>query len=207
MPTSPSASVAFSTLPPEAQREHRSRLGIRVMAILNSFWVSDRTPDAVQAIEIEGWLDVLEGLTEDEVRTAWSNYQKNGPRNDRHVLKRPDPGALHDMAMRHREFLARQVKRAAPPPPPPPPEPSPGDKARVDAVTKRFANAASMQAMSKAPLATSFAEAEVMAEAPPPRHWTDTATPEQLAQLEAARAANPAIQAARAAMRGTAKTP
>lgn len=70
-----------------------------------------------------------------------------------------------------------------------------------------FINPKRMEAVSKAPLATTFAEAERKAEAPPPPHWTDRATTEQLAQLEAARAANPAIQAARAAQRGTDKTP
>lgn len=176
------------------------------MAILNSFWVSDRTPDAVQAIEIEGWLDVLEGLTEDEVRTAWSNYQKSGPRTDRNVLKRPDPGALYDMAMRHREFLARQAPRQAPPPEPER-EISAEEKARVDAVVKGFANERTLQNLRKAPLATSTYEAEVKAEAPPRPHWTETATAADLAQLEAARAANPSIQAARAAQRDTEKTP
>lgn len=176
------------------------------MAILNAFWVDDRTPDALRAIEIEGWLDVLEGFSEEEIRTAWANYQKNGPRTDRHVLKRPDPGALHDMAMRHREFLARQAPRKAPPPEPER-EISLEEKARVAAVVKGFADERTLQNLRKAPLSTSTYEAEIKAEAPPRPHWTDTASDADLAQLEAARAANPAIAAARAAQRGQDKTP
>ena len=50
------------------------------MAILNGWWVDDRTPDAVRTLEIEGWLDVLQDLSEAEVRDAWGSYQRNGAR-------------------------------------------------------------------------------------------------------------------------------
>jgi len=103
----PNASVAFSTLPPEAQREHRSRIGARVMAILNQFWTDQNTPDAVRVLEIEGWLDVLAPLAEDEVRNAWREYQITGPR-PASGLRRPDAGALYLIAMNAR-MAARPV--------------------------------------------------------------------------------------------------
>lgn len=72
------------------------------MAILSEFWQDDATPDAVRAIQIEGWLDVVQELAESELRQAWANYQRTGHRSDRGRLNKPDAGALRDMAMRAR---------------------------------------------------------------------------------------------------------
>ena len=77
-----------SSLP---QREaQRTRTGVRIMAILGQFWRDDATPDAVQAIELEGWMDVLEPLTEREIRDAWAVYQRTGPRSRNGALRKPD---------------------------------------------------------------------------------------------------------------------
>lgn len=115
-PTEPSVTVAFSSLRPEAQLDHRARLALRVMAILGEFWTDDSTPDAVRAIQIEGWLDVVQELSEAELRQAWANYQRTGPRTERHKLQKPDAGALRDMAMRARAATVHAKTK-------PPPEP------------------------------------------------------------------------------------
>lgn len=81
------------------------------MAILGQFWRDDATPDAVQALEIEGWMDVLEPLTEREVRDAWIAYQRNGPRTRNGALRKPDAGALYLIAMKDRGEA--QAARAA----------------------------------------------------------------------------------------------
>lgn len=56
-----------------------------------------------------------------------------------------------------------------------------------------------MQDIAKAPMASTFAEAESIAEAPPPAHWSDTAAEDsaEMAALKAAREANPIIREAR----------
>lgn len=90
------------------------------MAILGQFWVDDETPDAVRAIQLEGWLDVIDCLSEAEVRDAWANYQRTGPRGGNGALRRPDAGAIYSRAMASRGRAAqalRLVVEAEPPPP------------------------------------------------------------------------------------------
>lgn len=114
--TTTNASAAFSWQPSKAQR---AEVAIRARAILAQFWRADDTPDAVQAIELEGWCDVLDGCTPDEVRRAWENYQKTGPRSQRGTLIRPDAGAIHRIVL------------AARPRPKKAPEPDDSRKGRV----------------------------------------------------------------------------
>lgn len=82
-------------LSPQQQQEHRAKIGVRVEAILGQFWRADDTPDAVRAVEIEGWMDVLENSSHTEIRTAWAKYQKTGPRTASGKLYKPDAGALY----------------------------------------------------------------------------------------------------------------
>lgn len=63
-------------------------------AILEQFWIEDATEDAVQAVQLEGWLDVLEPFSDEEVRRAWAEYQRSGPRARNGALRKPDAGAL-----------------------------------------------------------------------------------------------------------------
>lgn len=93
-----------SSLP--QREERRIKTALRVSAILGQFWQRDGTDDAVQAIEIEGWLDVLEPLTDREVRDAWASYQRSGPRTARGVLIKPDAGALYRIATAVRQDAA-----------------------------------------------------------------------------------------------------
>ncbi len=50
-------------------------------------------------MEIEGWQDVLEVLSEVEFRKAWAEYQRSGPRTKTGKLYKPDAGALYGIAM------------------------------------------------------------------------------------------------------------
>lgn len=81
---------------------HRVKIGARVQSILGQFWQDNETPDAVRALEIESWCDVLENCSHTEIRKAWAEYQKTGPRSKARRLARPDAGALYDLILRAR---------------------------------------------------------------------------------------------------------
>jgi hypothetical protein len=98
----PIKQTGFNALSPQQQVEHRAKIGVRVQAILNQFWRDESTPDAVQALEIEGWIDVLERCSHSEIRMAWAEYQRTGPRTERGTLCKPDAGALHRIIRRSR---------------------------------------------------------------------------------------------------------
>ena len=85
----------YNALSPQQQQAHRSKIGVRAEAILRQFWRDDETPDAIQAIEIEGWCDVLENCSHSEIRAAWAGYQKTGARTKNGKLYKPDAGALY----------------------------------------------------------------------------------------------------------------
>ena len=153
--------VAFSALPPQAQQGHRERLAVRVMAILNAFWTDERTPDVVRTVEIEGWLDVLQVLSEAELRQAWANYQATGIRTERGALRRPDPGILCDMAMRARAAAGAAPPRQIAPPEPERPMPTYNEKLEALRLCERLGfTPRRMEVLAKAPMATSMKEAE-----------------------------------------------
>lgn len=89
------AVTGFNALSKPQQQAHREKIGVRSQAILGQFWRDDDTPDALQALEIEGWCDVLENCSHSEIRAAWAGYQKTGPRTAAGKLYKPDAGALY----------------------------------------------------------------------------------------------------------------
>ena len=91
--------TGFNALSPQQQEEHRARIGARAQAILGQFWHDDSTPDAVQALELEGWMDVLENCSHSEIRKAWATYQRTGPRTQSGKLYKPDAGALYQIIL------------------------------------------------------------------------------------------------------------
>lgn len=100
----------------ESQREqHRMQIGVRAEAILSQFWRDEDTSEAVRALEIEGWMDVLEYTTHAEIRAAWAEYQRNGPRGRSGALYRPDPGAIHRLIIRARQAARMKHERDTPP--------------------------------------------------------------------------------------------
>jgi hypothetical protein len=75
----------------------------RFRAILGQFWQDADTEDAVQAIEIEGWMDVLENCSHSEIRAAWRDYQTDANnRTARGRLAKPDAGAIRAIILRKR---------------------------------------------------------------------------------------------------------
>lgn len=100
----------FNDLSPQEKQSHREKIGLRAQAILNQFWRDDDTPDAVQAMEIEGWMDVLENCSHSEIRMAWARYQKDGMRTERGRLYKPDAGALYRIILNSRP-LPQIVRR------------------------------------------------------------------------------------------------
>jgi predicted RNA binding protein YcfA (HicA-like mRNA interferase family) len=99
----PATQTGFNALSPQQQQEHRAKIGVRAQAILGQFWHDADTPDAVKAIEIEGWMDVLENCSHSEIRDAWRDYQIDSKnRTARGRLAKPDAGALRAIILRKR---------------------------------------------------------------------------------------------------------
>lgn len=92
----------FNALSPQQQAAHREKIGVRAQAILGQFWRDDQTPDAVQALELEGWMDVLENCSHSEIRKAWATYQRTGPRTASGKLYKPDAGAIYKIVQQNR---------------------------------------------------------------------------------------------------------
>lgn len=110
--TSLTAPHGFASLTAAQQVSHRAKIGLRAEAILSQFWRDDETPEAVQAIEIEGWMDVLENCSHDEIRQAWATYLKTGPRTGAGRLCKPDAGALYRLILdcRPKPRIVREVQ-------------------------------------------------------------------------------------------------
>jgi hypothetical protein len=108
------APSGFFALNHEQQIAHRTKIGLRVEAILSQFWREDTTPEAIRALEIEGWIDVLENCSHAEIRQAWATYQRSGPRTANGRLCKPDAGALYKLVQDARP--RPQIVRTAPEP-------------------------------------------------------------------------------------------
>ena len=99
----PANPTGFNALSPQQQKGHRAKIGVRVQAILGQFWQDAETADAVKAIEIEGWVDVLENCSHSEIRAAWRDYQTDSRnRTARNRLAKPDAGAIRAIILRKR---------------------------------------------------------------------------------------------------------
>lgn len=95
-------------------------------AILGQFWQDAETPDAEKAMEVEGWMDVLENCAHSEIRNAWRKYQTNDNNRTRYGnLRRPDAGILRKIILEARP--RPKVAYSAPPPQP--------ERTRCDAKT------------------------------------------------------------------------
>lgn len=87
------ATPATST-PSRPQRvAEREAVGIQAKFILDQFWRDEESEEA-RFLLFRSWMDVLEGCSEDEIRKAWADYQRTGPRTAAGKLYRPDPGAM-----------------------------------------------------------------------------------------------------------------
>ncbi|MCB1355988.1 MAG: hypothetical protein KDK53_05645 [Maritimibacter sp.] len=95
--------LVFDELTPEEKVRHEAKVAIFSKAILARFWSDENEPDEYRDIEMETWLDVIGKLGQDEIRAAWSDYQKTGPRTRDGKLYRPDPGAIYLRVMKLRK--------------------------------------------------------------------------------------------------------
>lgn len=109
----PSAKTESALQQSEVRHNRRGRIYVRVKSILAQFWIADDMPDVERALLLEGWLDVLEPCMDDEIRAAWVEYQRNGPRSAKGVLIRPDPGALWQIIRTTRNFQAMATRQAS----------------------------------------------------------------------------------------------
>jgi hypothetical protein len=107
----------FAALSEQQQGDHRLKVGIRVRAILSGFWVDYDSTDAQQAMEVEGWVDVLEQCSHSEIRYAWRDYQTDRRnRTERGRLAKPDAGALFRIIMlkRYQKPITNAVDKVEP---------------------------------------------------------------------------------------------
>lgn len=98
----PTHQTGFATLSPQQQEDHRAKIGARAKAILGTFWQEANRDDVVEALEVEGWMDVLQNCSHSEIRAAWADYQKSGPRTARGSLCKPDAGAIYHLILSKR---------------------------------------------------------------------------------------------------------
>lgn len=168
----------------------------RVNAVLANYYEPDLDPETKAAARME-FVRPLSQKPQWAVEAAFDAWVRT-------MQRRPSPGEILILVDRETETIRNELlaRRRA--------EEVERERAERDAAERCPPEAAArivagfiterrLDAIGKAPLATTFAEAEIKAEAPPPRHWTDTATAAELAQLEAARDANETVIAARAA--------
>lgn len=104
---------------------------------------------------------------------------------DRELKPLADELAWRDKAQRERDEASRQAQIVS-------------AEAAARIMQEHGFTPKRMQDLAKAPMASTFAEAESIAVAPPPAHWSDTATADspEMATLKAARAANPLMNPA-----------
>jgi len=115
MATELTAPTNFAALSPQQQEAHRTKIGVRSKAILGQFWHDADTDLAVQAIEIEGWCDVLQNCSHSEIRAAWADYQRGGPRTQAGKLYKPDAGAIYNLILDSRPRPKLVVAEPEPP--------------------------------------------------------------------------------------------
>lgn len=112
-----SPAETFAALPEQARRDHRKKIGIRVRAFLDNFYVESRDA-AVMAVDVDLWANALQIFTHAEIMDAFGKYFDTGPRSRAGRLIKPDPGAI------------KALIYAARPKPEIVPEPEPEEKPR-----------------------------------------------------------------------------
>jgi hypothetical protein len=181
-----------SSLPQHGDQrvDHRAAIGLRATTILAEFWRDRDEPDAQRALQIEVWMDVLEPFTQAEIRAAWAEYNRSGPRSERGQLLRPDPGALRTIILRNRPVPPRVASQLAPREPDR--IPCPADKARAMLDEAGFTEVVAV-ALRKMPMATSIDVAVAgPATSQEGGHWSDGVPDDdpRMQRLRASRAQN-----------------
>ena len=175
----------------------------RTNAIYNIGFVSPMSPQE-RAQVIDEYRRVLRVFPLWVIEQAFDNAS-------REFQRRPTPGELVVLADRAKRPIADEIARRRK-------QLEKSDAAHGDQVTdrigaedaERLCQAAGftpkrIDELRRAPMAVSFAEAEVKAYAPSKPDWTQSASQAQLDQLRSERDANPLVQAARADAAATAR--
>ena len=111
------------SLPQQQRSKHRAWIGVKVEAVLHGYW-KDKPSDVVWAEMMRGWMEVLEGFTEAEIRGAFKSWVSDNPR------KKPNEGGICAIINAKRGFeLKRHPKQIEPEP-----EREPRSQAAKDAV-------------------------------------------------------------------------
>lgn len=75
----------------QERAEHREWIGGRVLTLLSHYWRDSDSDELTAAIGAD-WADVLEGMTQDAIRKACIQYQRDEPR------RKPTPGEIYQRA-------------------------------------------------------------------------------------------------------------
>ena len=172
----------------QALTEHRAMLALELEVLSKKVdrfgWDRDRSSPAHDRLVID-WMDALQDYPLDEVRAACRAFIAGNPN------KPPHEGNILSLIEAARvRFLQEQARLKPPDSEPPRPEPVSREVAReilngVGFTPKRFGDVAA------APMANTFEEAEAIANRPAFTHWTERASPEDMAALRALRSSNP----------------
>lgn len=169
---------------------HRAMVALELEVLakkLDRFgWERDRNSPAHDRLVID-WMDALQDFPLDEVRAACRAFIAKNP------AKMPNEG--HILAMMETARIAYlQEKARLSPPSPEPPAPLPISKDAAREILDRAGfTPKRLQDFRAAPMATTFDEAEKIADTPAFAHWSTRAAPDgpEMAALHAIRRANP----------------
>lgn len=169
----------------------------RVNSVLALFFVPDEDMETKAGVR-EEFVRALQAYPDWAVQRAFDSWCRTR-------VRRPTPGEIvilasnevkplaDEMARRKRAFEAAEAERAK----------ATADRCPGDVSARIMAEAGftpkRMEALRKAPMAGSLAEADAVITRPAAPHWTESASDAALDQLRAARDANPIIAEVRLA--------
>lgn len=169
---------------------HRAMVALELEVLakkLDRFgWERDRNSPAHDRLVID-WMDALQDFPLDEVRAACRAFIAKNP------AKMPNEGHILAMIETARIAYLQEKARLSPPlPEPPAPLPISKDAAR-EILDRAGFTPKRLQDFRAAPMATTFDEAEKIADTPAFTHWSTRAAPDgpEMAALHAIRRANP----------------
>lgn len=116
-----SPTAAFAALPEHRKKSHRAKVGVRVRAFLDNFYVESRDA-AVMAVDVDLWATALQQFSHSEIMAGFGAYFNDGPRTKSGKLTKPDPGAIKALIFKARPKPKPRPVVEDPPRPAPSPE-------------------------------------------------------------------------------------
>ena len=128
--------TGFAAYSPQQQQDHRVLIGVTIKAILRQFWQDVNSADAVEAVELSLWLDILQECSNPELFKAWATYSKDTKNRNANTgrLHKPDAGALYTLVQKARNDKLPKQPKAPPVSVVRKSEPTQESKDRVDAM-------------------------------------------------------------------------